>query len=137
MNKQDLDRGHFDNSTGALVVDDELAICEYMSDVLKGMGLDVYCAQTVEAALDIADSKLSLDVAFVDLSLPDRTGLELMSDLRKLRPQLPIVLATAYAGMAKADLLESATSQLVLEKPYDEAAIVDVLVKLNIPLTRG
>ena len=137
MDKRDLDRGHFDNSTGALVVDDELAICEYMSDVLKGVGIEVYCAQSVESALDIADSRLSLDVAFVDLSLPDRTGLELISELRQLRPQLPIVVATAYAGMAKADLEESPTPQLVLSKPYDEAAILDVLTRLNIPLTQA
>ena len=135
MDKRDLERGHFDNTVAALVVDDEAAICEYMSDVLRGMGIDAYCAGTVEAALDIADSKLSLDVAFVDLSLPDRTGLELISELRKLRPQLPIVLATAYAGMAKADLEESSTFQLALEKPYDEAAVALVLARLQIPVS--
>ena len=73
----------------------------------------------------------------MDLSLPDRTGIELMSELRQLRPKLTIVVATAYAGMARADLRDNPAPQLVLAKPYDETAIADVLARLNIPINQS
>lgn len=117
----------------ALVVDDEPAICEYLADVLQDMGLEVRCAQDVQGALRIAADGASFHVAFVDLALPDGSGLELIAELNRSQPGLPIVLATTYAAMAAAGLDGGTQGWQVLGKPYDEESISDVMRKLGLP----
>lgn len=121
----------------ALVVDDESLICEYMTMVLNGLGIEVHCAQDMEKALEIAQADYALDVAFVDLVLPERSGIELMSELRRLRAKTPIVIATGYAAEARADAMDGSAEELVLEKPCDELEIATILAGLNIPIDRG
>ena len=119
-------------SACALVVDDAPGICEYLAVVLEEIGITVHCAHDVRRALEVASSDVALDVAFVDLNLPDRSGLELIAELRRLRPGLRVVIASGFAAMAKADALDSSTTELVLAKPYDERDISKVLVGLNL-----
>lgn len=119
-------------SSRALVVDDEPVICEYLADVLQDMGLDVSCAHDVETALRIAGEDSRIDVAFVDLALPDRSGLELIAELSRARPGLPIVLATTYSAMARADVDNDPAGRLVLGKPYNQESVAAVLRKLNL-----
>ena len=121
-----------DSRTRALVVDDEPAICEYLADVLQDMGLDVYCAHDVQSALRIAGDESPLDVAFIDLALPDRSGLELIAELHRSQPDLPIVGATTYAARASAGQDGSSHGKLVLGKPYDEKSISDVMRRLGL-----
>jgi len=119
-------------SSRALVVDDEPVICEYLADVLQDMGLDVSCAHDVETALRIAGDAANIDVAFVDLALPDRSGLELIAELTRARPGLPIVVATTYSAMARADIDDKPGDRLVLGKPYNQESVAAVLRKLNL-----
>ena len=121
-----------ESRTRALVVDDEPAICEYLADVLHDMGLDVYCAHDVQSALRIAGDGSPLDVAFIDLALPDRSGLELIAELHRAQPALPIVVATTYAAMAAAGQDGGTQGKLVLGKPYDEKSITDVMQRLGL-----
>lgn len=119
-------------STCALVVDDQPGICEYLAVVLEEIGITAHCAHDVRRALEIASSDVAIDVAFVDLNLPDRSGLELIAELRRLRPSLRVVIASGYASMAQADAIDSSTTEWILAKPYDEVAIGKVLGGLNL-----
>lgn len=105
-------------SLRALVVDDEPTIALYLVDALEDFGYEVISVASVGAAIAAAQQDPNFSVAFVDLGLPDRSGLELVSELRQLSPTLQIVFATGHADKARLDMETSSTLFPILEKPF-------------------
>jgi DNA-binding NtrC family response regulator len=88
----------------ALVVEDEAVIGRYLADTLDDMGFQASAVGSVEEALEMSDTHGRFTVAFVDLALPDRSGLELIAELKARDPDLPIVIASGYGAMAVNDV---------------------------------
>src|SRR5690606_7675146 len=80
-----------------LVVDDNVDAAEVMGALLRKLGHTVFIASNPKDALDTAAREL-LDVALLDIGLPEMSGYELGRRLRKLRSgtQLPLVAVTGY-----------------------------------------
>ncbi|MGC3982823.1 MAG: response regulator [Steroidobacteraceae bacterium] len=111
----------------ALVVDDDPGMADYLADTLDDLGYQVITASNVGEAVAAAQQHENLTVAFVDLGLPDRSGLELLAELHKLQQHLPIVLATGYAAMARRDAIDENNHMTVMAKPFDIKAITKAL----------
>ncbi|WP_273653720.1 response regulator [Cellulomonas fimi] len=76
-----------------LVVDDEPDERALLATHLRRAGCEVVEAPSAEAAL-ADESQLDVDVAFVDLRLPGMGGWELVEELRRRRPGLPVVVTS-------------------------------------------
>ena len=118
----------------ALVVDDELEIGEFLADTLDEMGFEACAVGSCAEALKISRAQSAFTVAFIDLALPDGSGLELISELRSLQPGLPIVIASGYGSMAVHDRDEYNRAPPVLSKPYDSKDVADMLIGLGIAI---
>lgn len=118
----------------ALVVEDEPITLTFLSDTLQDMGFNVAQANNATEAIHAASDYPNLSVAFVDLGLPDISGLELISELRRMQPQLPIVIASGYGDMAKRDMdnVSDADTFTVLTKPYNQGEITEILSDLGV-----
>ncbi len=81
-----------------LVVDDEAEIREGLEMLLVSEGYRVTSAETGESGLSKLDEK-PFDLLLLDVSLPDRNGLELLREIRRRDPHLSIVLITAYGSI--------------------------------------
>ena len=81
-----------------LVVDDELEIREGLEALLKSENFDVTVAETGQAGLRKLEDK-PFDLMLLDVSLPDRNGIELLREVRQRDPNLPIILITAYGSI--------------------------------------
>ena len=68
----------------------------------------------------------AFDLLITDHSMPGMTGVELASASRKLRPSLPILLATGYAEMPEGIQLDLPR----LTKPYQQDQLRDLLNKM-------
>ncbi len=85
-----------------LVVDDEKNIRRTLSLVLEGEGYRVLTAETAKAALAILrDSESPVDMAILDVKLPDMSGLEALELIRKdeATRELPIVVISGHATL--------------------------------------
>jgi two-component system response regulator HydG len=80
-----------------LLVDDNFQLIEELSNVFAENNIEVFPAESGKAALTVAN-KESYDVAVVDIRLPDFNGVELVEQLRKIRPQAVNLLITGYAS---------------------------------------
>src|SRR5207253_11475141 len=79
-------------SKGAiLVVDDESEIREGLELLLTSEGYGVSSAETGESGLGKLGEQ-PFDLLLLDVSLPDRNGLELLREVRRRDPDLPVVL---------------------------------------------
>jgi two-component system, OmpR family, response regulator len=77
-----------------LVVDDEPALSELVSMVLRYEGWTVSTAGDGAAAIRRATDGCP-DVVVLDIMLPDMSGLDVLTELRRIRPELPVLLLTA------------------------------------------
>lgn len=80
-----------------LVVDDEPAVCYSLRRVLEGDGVSVLTAGTAAEGLRLARSARP-DLVVLDCQLPDRNGLDVLTDLRTLDRRLPVLVVTAYGS---------------------------------------
>jgi two-component system invasion response regulator UvrY len=82
----------------ALVADDHAIVRRGLVDLFGGSGDIVVGGEATNARelLDLVD-KSSWDVVVLDINLPDRSGLDLLGDMKRLRPDLPVLILTMYA----------------------------------------
>src|ERR1700730_14506098 len=81
-----------------LVVDDESEIREGLELLLTTEGYSTSSAETGEAGLALLEEK-PFDLLLLDVSLPDRNGLDLLREIRRRDPHLSLVLITAYGSI--------------------------------------
>src|SRR6202166_3490592 len=81
-----------------LVVDDESEIREGLELLLRGEGYGVSSAETGESGLEKLEQH-PYDLLLLDVSLPDRNGLDMLKEIHRRDPHLCIVLITAYGSI--------------------------------------
>jgi DNA-binding NarL/FixJ family response regulator len=79
-----------------LLADDEEIILHSLSELLKESGFDVVgAAADGREAVSMAE-RLHPDVVVADLRMPGLTGLEVATALRESRPEVPVIILSAY-----------------------------------------
>jgi DNA-binding NtrC family response regulator len=84
-----------------LVVDDEPHQRDILQMILEGEGYDTTVAGNARQAMDEARSG-AFDVVLTDLKMPDKSGIELLSELQKTQPGVCVVLMTAHGSIDSA-----------------------------------
>jgi two-component system, NtrC family, response regulator AlgB len=105
-----------------LVIDDEKNICTMLSVCLGEAGFAMTTVGSAAAALDAVRLQ-PFDVAFLDLRLADTNGLDLIPGLLAQRPQLAIIVITAYATFETAVEAIKRGATDYLPKPFTPAQI--------------
>ena len=101
-----------------LVVDDDEPLRTRLARAFRDRGFASLEAGSAEAALALAIASAP-DLAVVDLRLPDRSGLELVRDLRQHVPAIRIVVLTGYGSIATALEAVRLGAAHYLPKPAD------------------
>jgi PAS domain S-box-containing protein len=119
--------------TRVLVVEDEVLLQMLTAEILEEAGFKVEIAGSATEAMN----KLRLvsggiDVAIVDVGLPDRKGDALVIELRTVYPSLPIVLATGYEEAGLRERFKGLSLIAFLNKPYTLDQIRDAFRKVGI-----
>ena len=80
--------------THILLIEDDPRIREIVERGLGARGFVVSAAPDGEAGLDLV-GKLDVDLVLLDLMLPKRQGLEVLEEIRAIKPRLPVIAVTA------------------------------------------
>lgn len=78
-----------------LVVDDEDPVRQFLTAALQAPLRHVLAAANGKEALEIAEAT-ELDLVLLDLLMPGMNGVETFAQLRRIQPELPVVIVTAY-----------------------------------------
>jgi two-component system NtrC family response regulator len=109
-----------------LVVDDEQAQRTVLAGFLRKRGFEVLQAPGVGEALSHVSARL-VDLVLTDLRMPDGTGLDVLNGVRKINPEIAVVVMTAFGTVASAvDAMKHGASDY-LTKPIDLDEL-DVLI---------
>ena len=106
-----------------LIVDDDQMMCEMLEDDLKRHGFHPTSYLSAEKALDALKTE-SFDVLLTDMNLPDMNGIELCERVATNRPDIPVIVITAFGSMETAIAAIRAGAYDFVTKPIDTEFLV-------------
>jgi signal transduction histidine kinase/CheY-like chemotaxis protein len=109
-----------------LFVDDDYLISLSTVALLEDLGHTVIKATSGTDALEVLRDGGTVDLMITDYAMPGMTGLQLAEEARRLRPDLPILLATGYADLPAGGTLELPR----LSKPYQQRQLAEQISNL-------
>src|SRR5580692_6427424 len=111
------DKGH------VLVVDDELDIREGLETLLKLEGYSVDLAANGAEGLRKIESR-AYDMALLDLMMPDKSGMDVLSEVRQRDRETPIFMITAYGSVEAAVEALKLGANDYFSKPWDNEKLI-------------
>ncbi|HEX5281173.1 MAG TPA: ATP-binding protein [Micropepsaceae bacterium] len=111
----------------ALLVDDEDAVRLSASEMLAELGFAVFEANSAEKALELLRDGLKVDLLITDHLMPGRTGVDLAYTVRKLWPNVKLLV---ISGFAEAEGLAPDLERLT--KPFRRLELANALSRLNL-----
>ena len=106
-----------------LIVDDDRNMLEVLNLRLEAEGYKVTTTAGAEDALKMAKDEL-FDLALVDLKLAGKDGIELMQDLHRITPEMPVIILTAYGTIETAVEAMKRGAYSYLTKPFDRRELL-------------
>lgn len=118
-----------------LVVDDEQAIRESLTDILEFSGFRVLAADDGKNGIALfQEHQHEIDLVILDLLMPGMSGLETLHRLRQLAPTATILLSSGYDEDEIVRMLDDTgigrANIHFLQKPYSLATIVGIIRSL-------
>ena len=127
FNKEKIDEWLLKNSSNKkasiLIIDDEESVRVVFKDTLEELGHKAFVARTAIEGLELAKS-LDVALVFLDLKMPVMSGVEVFREIKKVKPNLPVIIITGYPDSS---MMAQALGQGpfgVMNKPFDESEIV-------------
>ena len=109
-----------------LVVDDEMSVRAIAKESLVRAGFEVVTASDGESAVDLVRES-PFDGVLLDLTMPGMTGVDVFREMKRLRPELPIVLTSGYSRQQTAARFSTADIDGFIQKPFLPSALVRTL----------
>jgi DNA-binding response OmpR family regulator len=109
-----------------LVVEDDPEMRALLKAFLQREGYRVIEEARGDRARLLVESE-RLDAAIVDKEIPGLNGLELLSVLRHRRPEVPVILITAFGGPAVAEEALRRGARYYVEKPFRVTTILEAV----------
>ena len=116
-----------------LVVEDEAKVAQALKEGLEGEHYDVVVAKTGEEGFFRANAEM-FDLVVLDLMLPGRDGIEVLTTLRKRGVQTPVLILTAKDAVEDRVLGLDSGADDYLVKPF---AFPELLARIRALLRRG
>ena len=116
-----------------LVVEDDPWIRSLMADLLAGEGYTVVQAADGKAGLDMAEQN-DPDVILLDLAMPEKSGLDVLHELKSSKPtrDIPVIVVSAYAMLMMGS--DARRADGVIQKPFD---LADLLMQVEQAASKG
>jgi len=109
-----------------LIIDDEPGIRESLETLLTLEGFHVTLAQDGAHGLE-ALSREEFDLLLLDLALPGESGIDLLPRIKRMHPQLPVIMITAFGTVGNVVDAIRAGAENFVQKPWDnEKLLADI-----------
>jgi DNA-binding response OmpR family regulator len=114
-----------------LVVDDNKCVLDFLLLLLSKHGLSVIGASSGKECLNIVESR-TVDLIILDVMMPTMDGLEVCRELKKITPEVPIILLTARDDMTtRAAAMELGVSEFVAKPVNNQDLLNRVRMQLR------
>lgn len=102
-----------------VVVEDEPSQLELLARFLRSLGHDVTACSTAAAAIERIRAATPVDLVLSDVRLGDDSGERVLDEIRRINPEIAVIIMTAYGTIASAVDAVRRGAYDFLEKPLD------------------
>jgi PAS domain S-box-containing protein len=121
-----------------LLVDDDDSVREVARAFLERAGFEVWTAGGGRAAIDLFSTRAAqFDVVVLDLRMPDVGGERAFLELRRIRPDLPVVLTSGFDERRAAQRFSARGVAAFVGKPFEPEALVEAVRRAMTRATNG
>ena len=110
-----------------LVIDDEQLVLDSVSKILSDENFDVDVSLSGRTGLDWAIER-KYDLILTDIRMPDVGGMRVLRDVKRIHPELPVVMITGYASVESSVQAMKLGAADYIEKPFEPE---DLLKSVN------
>jgi DNA-binding NtrC family response regulator len=107
-----------------LIVDDEERFRNTMCKLLTVRGVAAETADSGMKALEVLKSG-AYDVLILDVRMPDMSGVDVLAEIRKINPEVEVIIMTGYASVDTAKEIMRLGAYDYMLKPYDTEQLVE------------
>jgi DNA-binding response OmpR family regulator len=121
----------------ALLVDDDDGVRVGVRMVLEVLGFDVLEAEDGRSAIEVLTAnRAEVVAALLDMTLPGLSGADTLRELRRIRPDLPVIVASGRDESDAMDRVRTEANVRFLRKPFGLSELAEVL-KTMLPPRSG
>ena len=110
-----------------LLAEDDRELRTFLTEVLEEAGYQVTATPTADAAIRVIESNAAVDLVVTDLIMPGRRGPELLAEVRRCRPEVPVIVITAFGSIDSAIELVKQGAFDYLTKPFGTDEFLDAV----------
>lgn len=111
-----------------LIVDDEKHYPMIIGEILQEEGYRTFTAPSGMEALDILNTQL-IDLVLTDVKMPGMTGIDLLEKIKELKPDMPVIIMTAFGSVEKAVEAMHKGAYTFILKPFENEALIAHIAK--------
>jgi PAS domain S-box-containing protein len=113
-----------------LIIEDEDTLRLAIREMLHTRGFSVMEARDGRLGLDLfREHSKEIDLVLLDLTLPDISGQEILQELRRMRPDLKVILMTGYGRGQALDIVGGHQQWGFIRKPFQFNELLDLIVR--------
>ena len=110
-----------------IVVEDNVRINRYISGILKkALPSDVNIESAFDGERALQMAKSGVDAVITDIRMPKMSGIELITEVKKMFPKVKIVIISAYEDFKVAQEAIALKVDQYLLKPFDDKKMIDI-----------
>jgi two-component system NtrC family response regulator len=111
-----------------LIVDDEKHYPMIIGEVLREEGYTPFTASSGMEALDILNTQ-PIDLVLSDVKMPGMSGIDLLEKAKQIKPDLPVIIMTAFGSVEKAVEAMHKGAYTFISKPFENEALIAHIAK--------
>jgi hypothetical protein len=118
---------YFQKPTNILIVEDDPFSRRYLMELLNSEKVTLHQSVNGKEAVELIQSTPSIDLVLMDLRMPIMSGFEAISHIKKQRPELPIIVQTAFTSAKEQQLARKVGCDDFISKPIDPDKLYQII----------
>jgi len=124
---EDFNIASISEELNILVVEDEEMNYFYLREILKNRCKNIYHARDGYSAIEYCKNNPTINMVLMDIKLPGINGLEATIEIKKIRPDLPVIAQTAYTLVGDREKALSAGCNDYISKPINREKLYSIM----------
>lgn len=117
-----------------LVAEDDDLSYTLLKEALSRMNIVTCRAKTGSEAIDVAKNKDNISLILMDIRLPELNGMDAAREIKKIKPEIPIIAQSAYISQSDIRAALDAGCDDYITKPVDIKVLINKIARHNLPV---
>ncbi len=110
-----------------LIAEDDDLTCKLLRLILSPTGIDCFWAKTGLEAVNLVKEHANIDLALLDIQMPELDGISATEILKQMNNQLPVIIQTAFAFNEYRTACQKAGCDEFITKPYEKSTLLQLM----------